>query len=168
MGLRVFGDSLGDSFLSQLSHEKCVFCKNRIKNWQFSKTFHFSSHHVFVSLSSPPFPFSKPPFSLQKPSLFSSIFTPNPRKCMGFHSFLLFFFKFKAFYFMDLLVLLRYWNIVEEHEFLCFWWNWYMGFVENNGIMLVSHVSVKIITCSCIILCFVLWCAYHFVDKMSI
>ena len=43
-----------------------------------------------------------------------------------------------------------------------------MGFVENDGIMLVSHVSVKIITCSCIILCFVLWCAYHFVDKMSI
>ena len=43
-----------------------------------------------------------------------------------------------------------------------------MSFVENDGIMLVFHVFVEIITCSCIILCFVLWRAYHFVDKMSI
>ena len=52
--------------------------------------------------------------------------------------------------------------------FCCFWWNWYMCFVENNAILLVFHVSIKTITCSCIIQCFVLWCAYHFIDKMSI
>ena len=59
-----------------------------------------------------------------------------------------------------------------------------MGFVENDAIILVVVVvvvvfilfyflfffkySIKIITYSCIIKCFVLWCAYHFVDKMSI
>ena len=43
-----------------------------------------------------------------------------------------------------------------------------MGFVENDVIMLVFHVFVKNITCLYIIQCFVLWCAYHFVDKMSI
>ena len=142
---------------SLLSREKC----------EFFKTFHFSLHHVFVSLSSPPLPLSKPFSLLQKPQFFSSIFTPNPRKGMGFHSFLLYF-KFKALYFMDLLFLLRYWNIVDEHGFFCFWWNWYMCFVENNAILLVFHVSIKTITCSCIIQCFVSWCAYHFIDKMSI
>ena len=60
------------------------------------------------------------------------------------------------------------WNIeiwLKNMGFCCFLWNWCMGFDENDGIMLVLHVFI---TCSCIILCFVLWCAYHFVDKMSI
>ena len=43
-----------------------------------------------------------------------------------------------------------------------------MSFVENDVIMLVYHVFVKIITCSCIITCFVLYCAYHDVDKISL
>ena len=58
--------------------------------------------------------------------------------------------------------------LLKNMGFCSFQWNWYMGFVENDVIMLVFHISVKIITCSCIIQCFVLWCAYHFVDKMSI
>ena len=60
------------------------------------------------------------------------------------------------------------WDIeigLKNMGFCSFWWNWYMGFVEIEGIMLVLHVFI---TCSCIILCFVLWCAHHFVDKMSI
>ena len=41
LGLRVFGNSLGDSFVSHLSCEKRVFCKNRVKIGQFSKLFTF-------------------------------------------------------------------------------------------------------------------------------
>ena len=140
------------------------FAKIGLKPRQFFKTFQFPSHHVLFSFSSPPLPLSKLPFSIPKPSFSSSIFTPNPRKGMGFHSFLLYF-KFKVLFFMDLIFVLRYCDMVEEHGFFCcFLWNWCMCFVENDGIMLVLHVFI---TCSCIILCFVLWCAYYVVDKMS-
>ena len=43
-----------------------------------------------------------------------------------------------------------------------------MGFVENDGIMLVLHVLNDFITCSCIILFSVLCYAYHVIDKISI
>ena len=48
--------------------------------------------------------------------------------------------------------------------FWCFCWVWYMGFDEINSIMLVLHVYT---ICSCIMLWFVLCCAYHVSDKMS-
>ena len=48
--------------------------------------------------------------------------------------------------------------------FWCFFWVWYMVFVEIDSIKLVLHVYTA---CSCIMLCFVLCCAYHVGDKMS-
>ena len=42
-----------------------------------------------------------------------------------------------------------------------------MDFVEIDSIMLVLHVLHVYSTCSCIMLCFVLCCTYHFGDKMS-
>ena len=161
MGLRVFGNS----FASQLSRKKCVFCKNKVKSQtvfqnfslsltsrvclfrlSLSQNHHFHSINLHCSHQS----------SLQiKEKVW--VFTP--------------------FYFISSLkhsisrICWFCWDIEilsKNMGFCSFWWNWYMGFVENDGIILVFHVSIKIITCSCIILCFVLWCVYHFVDKMSI
>ena len=42
-----------------------------------------------------------------------------------------------------------------------------MGFVEIDSIMLVLPVLHVYTTCLCIMLCFVLCCAYHVGDKMS-
>ena len=113
LGARDFGNS----FTSQLSREKHVFCKNRVNHHIVFQNFSVSLASracLFVFSASPSL---KTAISLQKPPFFSSIFNPNPRKGMGFHSFLLYF-KFKALYFMDLLFLLRFWNIVDEYGFL--------------------------------------------------
>ena len=145
------------------------FAKIKLKFRQFFKTFHFSSHHVFVPLSSPPLPLLKPPFSPQKPPFFSSIFTPNPRKGMCFHSFLLYF-KFKAFYFMDLLVLLTYWNIVEEHGF-CWEWRYNACFFMFLLRLLHAHALYNVLCCGvhtillikCLFRCFcVCVCVFFF------
>ena len=66
LGLRVFGNSLGNSFASQLSHEKCVFCKNKVKNQIVFQNFSLSlASHVC------PFIFST------SPSLKTTFFTPK-------------------------------------------------------------------------------------------
>ena len=41
----------------------------------------------------------------------------------------------------------------------------FVGFVSRMPILHVLHVCASF---SCIILCFVLWCAYHVHDKMSL
>jgi len=110
MDLRVFGDSLYDSLASHLSRKKHVFCEYRVKIRQFFLNFSFSlasRAYLFIFSTSPSL---KLPFSLQKPPSFSTIFTPNQRKGMDFHFFTLYF-KFEALYFMDLLLILRYWYL---------------------------------------------------------
>ena len=97
LGSRNFGDSLGNSSTSQLSNEKRVFCKNRVKNQTFFQNFSLplaSCACLFVFSTSPSL---KTIFFTPKTSIFLFNFAPNPRKCMGFHSFLLYF-KFKALY----------------------------------------------------------------------
>ena len=107
---------------------------------------------MLISLSFPPRPLLKPSFSLQKPLFFSSIFTSNPRKGMAFHSLLLYL-MFKVFYFMDLLVLLRYWNIVDEHGFLMkliygfFWEWWYNACFSCFYFMLMHYTMFCIVVC---------------------
>ena len=150
--------------MSQLSHEKCVFCKNRVKNQAIFQNHFFTCLSLYLHL----LPLSQNHYFHSKNlhySLQSSlqiqenvwVFTP-----FYFISNLKHSISWICWFCRDIEFLLK------SMGFCCFWWNWYMGFVENNVIILDIHVFVKIITCSWIIQCFVLWYAYHFVDKMSI
>ena len=154
LGFRLFGDSLA----SQLSHENRVFCKNRAKTQTvFQKLFSFPRIMCFSLSSLPlPLPLLKLPFSIQKPPFSSSIFTPNPRKGMGFHFFLLCF-KFNAVFFMDLLFVLRYWDMVEEHGFLLFlmiliygfcWDRWYNACFTCFYYMLMHYAMFCVVVCT--------------------
>ena len=139
------------------------FAQIGLKLQQFFKNFSVSltSHAFFFDFSASPS--LKNAIFTPKPLFLSSIFTQNPWKGMGFH-FLSLYFKFIALFFMELLLVLKYWNMVDEHGFLLFVMKLLYGFCWD-GIMLILHVYT---TCSCIILCFVLCCAYHIVDKMFI
>ena len=66
LGLRVFGNSLGNSFTSQLSRENRVFCKNRVKIQTIFQNFS-------LSLASRVCPFVFSP----SPSLKTTFFTPK-------------------------------------------------------------------------------------------
>ena len=131
------------------------FAKIGLKPRQFFKTFQFPSHHVLFSFSSPPLPLSKLPFSIPKPSFSSSIFTPNPRKGMGFHSFLLYF-KFKVLFFMDLIFVLRYCDMVEEHGFFVvfdelmyvFCWEWWYNACFTCFYYMLMHYTMF-----CVVMC---------------
>ena len=126
---------------------------------QFSKTFQFFLASRAHTLSCPPLPLPKPPFS-------SSILHQSSRKGIGYLLFSLYF-KFLALVFLDLCLCwdMRIWLLnmeiwcFDEYD-ICF-----VGFVS---IMLILHVLLVCSSFLCIVLYFVLCCAYHVHDKMSL
>ena len=84
LGSRDFGDSLGDSFVSQLSRKKCVFCKNRVKNHIVFQKFSVSLTSracLFVFSTSPS---DKTIFSTPKTSIFLFNLHSKSKKRYGF------------------------------------------------------------------------------------
>ena len=152
LGSRDFGDSLA----SHLSRENRVFCKNRIKTQiVFQKLFSFpritcpSLCLLFLSLSQNCHFHSKNLyFSFQSSLQIQEkvwVFTP-----------FYFISSLKHFFFMDLLFVLKYWNMVEEHGFLLFvmklmygfcWEWWYNACFTCFYYMLIHY------TMSCVAVC---------------
>ena len=149
------------------SHENRMFCTNRVKTQTvFQKVLVSLASHAFLCLlrlslsQNCNFHSKHLHFHLQ----FSLKIQENAWVFTSFHSIssLKPYFSWICCFCWDIEIWLM------NMGFCCMWWNCCMGFVENNGIMLVLHVLNDFITCSCIILCFVLCYAYHVVDKMSI
>ena len=143
----------------QLSHKNCVCCTNKVKSQTVVKNF-----SVFPCITCPHFVSSSS--SSHKTSIVThktSIFFFNPssifKKRYGFSiNYNVFQVSSPSFSW----ILCLYWDMEIwslNMELMMFWWVWYMGFVGFVGIMLILHVYM---------LGFVLCCAYHVHDKMSL
>ena len=119
------------------------------------------------SLSCPPLPLPKPSFSLTKPPFSSSILHQSSRIGMGFLLFSMYF-EFPTLVLLDFVLRwdMKIWLL--NMVLLVFWWVWYMGFVGFVSIMLILHGLHVCYSFLWIVLWFVLCCAYHVHDKMSL
>ena len=115
--LRDFGDSFGDSLISQTSPENHVFCTNRVKSKKIFKNFYVFPHItcILIVLSASPSP---------KTFIFThktSIFFINPSSIFkNRYGFSLIFNLFRVSYpsFIGFCVTLRYENMVVEYGFV--------------------------------------------------
>ena len=151
----------GDSLASKLSRENRVFCTNRVKTQTvFQKLFNFP---LITCLS----------LGLLRLSLSQNCHFHSKNLYFHIQSSLKILEKIWVFtYFQSISSLKPYfswiccvcWDIeiwLINMGFCWLWWNCCMGFVKDDGIMLVLHALNVFITCSCIILWFELCCVVH-------